>query len=294
MNFDTFELVSYPFVQTRKEFADLVPARADRSELLQTGYGGYFDFLQGKIAEAIRDDNLSSLLANYLTKIGQVSTNIGPGLMSPLSASHVNEFSARWISVLERAAPIQHLEMILAATAAFLVETSKANQGEFNLSTTRYGAAIIAEMGSYNAWLVSQDLADGTEKRHAEALDRFATQAKQSFDNAAEIMKTGQQVIGELRTENALVLKDVAEARLELERAQSFFKSALNSSNQALKTTKEGFEALSAEVSTRKDNVDAFKEASGKRPKLRQPNSSGTSARPRRLGVSGRLQYCCF
>ncbi|RUM24370.1 hypothetical protein EFQ99_16415 [Rhizobium vallis] len=261
MNFETFELVSYPFVETRKEFPNLVLGSADRSEVPQTGYRGYFDFLQSRIKEAIRDDNLPSLLSNYMTAISQASTNIGPGLMSPLTVSHVNEFAARWSSLLEGAAPVQHLEAILAAAAAFLVETSKANQGEFNLGGTRYGAAIIAEMGSYNAWLVSEDINGGTRRQQMTALDQFAAQTKESFDNAAEIIRTGQQVIGELRTENATALKEVAEARLELERAQSFFKSALNSSNQSLKTTTEGFQALSAEVSTRKGDVDAFKEA---------------------------------
>ncbi|MBB3394213.1 DUF6161 domain-containing protein [Rhizobium sp. BK060] len=261
MNFDTFSLVSYPFIETRKEFPDLAKRRSGPAEVPLTGYRGYFDFLQARIKEAIPGDNLSSLLSNYLTTVGQASTNIGPMLMSPLTVSYVNEFAARWSSMLEGAASVEHLETILAATAAFLVETSKANQGEFNLSSTRYGAAIISEMGSYNAWLVSDDITRGTRKQHTDALDEFAVQTKQSFDNALEILKTGQQAIGELRTENATALKEVAEAKLELDRAQSFFKSSLNASNHALKTTTEGFEALAAEVSTRKDNIEAFKEA---------------------------------
>jgi len=261
MDFDTFSLVAYPFLETRRELSGPTVGRVGPAEIPLAGYRGYFDFLQNRIKEAVRDDNLSSLLANYLTAISQASTNIGPTLMSPLIASHVNEFAGRWSSLLEGASPVVQLEAILAATAAFLVETSKANQGEFNLSGTRYGAAIVSEMGSYNAWLVSEDVARGTRKQQADALDQFATETNQSRDSAAEIVRTGHQLIAEMRTENATALKEVAEAKLELDRSQAFFKSSLNASNQALKTTTEGFEALSAEVSTRKENVEAFKEA---------------------------------
>lgn len=231
------------------------------SDLPVMGYDSYFDTIFESLTSFAPNDTLGKILSNYLTSIRQARDNIGSGLLLHLGDDHLREFGARWRSLVSKANPIEVLEMTLAAVAAFIAETSLANQGEFNLSSSRYGAALSSEIASYNAWLVAENRTGGMRRGYAQTLDEFESRTRETLNGTADLITTGHQALAELKAANATALKELAEARLEVDRGLSFFKSTMASSQGEFQSALQDYQNLKEEVSVSQANVDAFKAA---------------------------------
>ncbi len=200
MDAQTFELVAFPFEQSRMDFE-----AARSGDLTITQYVDPQAFaklmaLARRLVSGVPNDFVLNVIESLNNSLQSAASSAKEGDMPPLNARYVDDVQARIFDIIARS-PEQADGIVFAFIGAIFAETIKYFPEGSGLENSRQRTRVHFEMSSYEAWKAARNNALLPTGRLQMALDSFERESSHVLNNSLRHVEASNKRVIDLQDE---------------------------------------------------------------------------------------------
>lgn len=256
MDRKTYELVIYPFSQSRQEAE--VTGLADTAVQDLDAYRILSRSAQSRV-NRIRDDYLTKILGQVSDAVTQADAR---GMLPPLSKRFVQEFDARAESIFaDQSNPLEQVTLAIASAAAIIVETRFAVAATHDLQHSFFASAVQAEIASYMSWKASDEVNETASASISSILRNFEEERRAVMSGVLTQVEEANQKLVQLQNADIEFRGRLQKTWNDWEATQGTVSNSIEKAKAQIDHLSESAAKAASQIRLTDDNIAAFKSA---------------------------------